>query len=491
MLVPEIGLTPQISQQFRSWFGERVAILHSGLSQGERFDQWHRIRKGESSVVVGTRSAVFAPLERLGLVIVDEEQDSSYKQSEQPRYNGRDVAIKRSQLENVPVILGSATPQLETHFKAVSQKLFRYQRLGSRVLDRPLPQVKIIDMREEFQRRGKGAVISDALRQAIEQRLTGGEQTLILINRRGYAAMVICRSCGHNELCRNCSIALTFHREQGRQVCHYCGHTRPVPARCPECGKEFIYYVGEGTEKIQEMIQGLFSGAIVARFDRDTTRRKGSYEKILGAFRRREIDILIGTQMIAKGHDFPNVTLVGVLGADRGLRLADFRSAERTFQLLTQVAGRAGRGGKPGQVIIQTYFPNHYCLRSASAQDYESFSTKELSFRRHFRYPPYTALANVIVHGKEEPKARKMAETVVDQLRVSRRSISSRQQLRILGPAPAVLERLKRDYRFQVLLKATNRKALHEVVESALNNLRNSKIDLSRVMVDVDPIDLL
>jgi primosomal protein N' (replication factor Y) (superfamily II helicase) len=491
LLVPEIGLTPQVARQFRSWFGEDVAILHSGLSGGERFDQWRRIRGGEARVVVGTRSAVFAPLSRLGLIIVDEEHDASYKQNETPRYHARDTALKRGQLERAAVLLGSATPQLETYHNAVGRGVHRYLALGSRILDRTLPTVHIVDMRAEFEKLGKAAVVSDFLNRLIEDRLSRSQQVLILLNRRGYARLLLCRSCGHTETCASCSITLTFHQSLNRLTCHYCGYGRSVPSRCRECGKPYIYYVGEGTEKIQEIIEGCFPDAVVDRMDRDTVRRKGSVERILAAFGEGRTDILIGTQMIAKGHDFPGVTLVGVLGAEAGLRLADFRAAERTFQLLTQVAGRAGRGDEPGEVVIQSYYPNHYALRYACTQDYETFSRFELDFRRKFRYPPFCAMANVMVRDRDPGRARKAAAELAFRLQARRDEVSSPSRMRILGPAPAALEKLKDDYRVQVILKTTSRPELNQVLRLGLADVAEGTVKPARVLIDVDPLNLL
>jgi len=491
VLVPEIGLTPQISRRFRNWFGDEVAILHSGLSEGERFDQWNLIRQGKARVVVGTRSAVFAPLTNLGLIVVDEEHDSSYKQSDQPRYNGRDIAIKRGQLEDALVVLGSATPQLETYHNAVAKGVPEYLHLGSRILDRPLPTVHIVDMRTEFEKRGKATSVSELLEESVRNRLDRKEQTLILLNRRGYASSVLCRSCGHTETCNNCSISMTYHQYSDRLSCHYCGYSRTVPVECSECGKQYVHFVGEGTEKVQEILRELFPAANIDRLDRDCVQRRGGYERILGGVARGETDILVGTQMIAKGHDFPGVTLVGVLGADQGLRLADFRSAERTFQLLTQVAGRAGRGERPGEVVIQTYYPNHYSLRYACGQDFKNFAEQELSFRRKFRYPPFTALANIVVQRRELEKAWSIAEAVSSQLTACRRELSDSSRMRVLGPAPAAIEKLKSDFRVQILLKTTDRKELHEVLQRTFSTLRAEKVDLRRVSIDIDPVDLM
>ncbi|MFQ5738400.1 MAG: primosomal protein N' [Acidobacteriota bacterium] len=489
VLVPEIGLTPQISRSFRAWFQDQVAILHSGLSSGQRFDQWRLIREGKARVVVGTRSAVFAPLPDLGIIIVDEEHDGSYKQEEMPRYHGRDTALKRGQIEKALVVLGSATPQLEIFHQSVEKSRFEYEPLLERIERRPLPTVHIVDMRTEFQKRGKAAVLSELLRSSIRDRLDRKQQVLILLNRRGYSSALLCRSCGKTETCRNCSICLTYHQEFNRLLCHYCGYSRPVPEKCRECGKEYIFFVGEGTEKIQETLKLIFSDAVVERFDRDIVQRKGSLQRILRAFSGRQVDVLIGTQMIAKGHDFPGVTLVGVLSADQGLRVADFRSAERTFQLLTQVAGRAGRGNQPGEVIIQTYYPNHYSVKYACAQDYGLFYKKEIEFRRRFRYPPFSALANLVVRGPDRRAVRELAEHLAQRVIHYRRLHSSQRRMRSLGPAAASLERLKGQYRFQILVKTTDRRELHVVLGHLLKELEPSH--LKRLSIDIDPINLL
>ena len=491
MLVPEIGLTPQISRYFRGWFGEEVAILHSGLSEGERFDQWRRIREGQCRVAVGTRSAVFAPLPRLGVIIVDEEHDTSYKQDEMPRYHARDTAVKRAQIEQALVILGGATPQVETFHESQEQKGLHYEVLSSRILKRSLPTVRIVDMRVEFERRGKAVLVSQLLEESISRRLAGKEQVLLLLNRRGYSSVLLCRSCGHTESCENCSISLTYHQQLNQLICHYCGYFRTVPDRCLSCGKQYIYFLGQGTEKVQELVQRLFPKSVVDRLDRDAVRKKGGVERILGAFESGRTDILIGTQMIAKGHDFPRVTLVGVLAAEQALRLADFRAAERTFQLLTQVAGRAGRGSKPGEVVIQTYYPNHYSLKSACAQDYRQFFAQEIRFRRDFRYPPFTALANLLVQGKVRERAWRLAEKVATLLISHRTQYSSEERMRILGPAAAALERLKGEYRFQILIKTTDRSELHRVLEKTVDVLRQKRAPLRKISIDIDPISLL
>jgi len=490
-LVPEIGLTPQVSHLFRSWFGGKVAILHSRLSNGERFDQWRKIRDGEIRVVVGTRSAIFAPLENLGLIIVDEEHDASYKQGDQPRYNARDTALKRGQIEGATVILGSATPQLETYNNALNRGLHLYIPIRKRILARSLPEVSIVDMGEEFRRQGRASSLSGVLREKIASRLEQGEQVLVFLNRRGYASMVLCRSCGYTECCENCSISLTYHQERNLLVCHYCGYTRKAPRVCPQCEKKYIHYHGEGTERIQEELESIFPRAAVDRLDRDTTRRKGGFETILGRFRRGETDLLIGTQMIAKGHDFPGVTLVGVLNGDQGLGRPDFRAVERTFQLLTQVAGRAGRGEKPGEVVIQTYNPGHYGIQSALDQDFELFARNELQARRRFSFPPYVALANLIIRGRNLDRTRNQADDLGRILRHLVREEFAEAGLRVFGPAPSVLERLEKDFRFQVILKSADRMILHALVERALSSLSAVNANTAGIYVDIDPVDLM
>jgi len=490
-LVPEIGLTPQVSGLFRSRFGEQVAILHSRLSAGERFDQWRKIRDGAVRVAVGTRSAVFAPLENIGLIIVDEEHDSSYKQGDQPRYNARDTALKRGRLENAVVVLGSATPQLETFNNAVHRNLFHYIQMENRILARPLPSVDVVDMCEEFRRHGRDSALSGALREKISQRLIQGEQVLVLLNRRGYAALILCRSCGYTEICENCSIRLTYHQRGKRLLCHYCGFSKKAPESCPQCGKHYIHYHGDGTERVQEELEELFPEASVDRLDRDTTGGKGGFDRILGRFRRRETDILVGTQMIAKGHDFPGVTLVGVLNGDQGLGIPDFRAVERTFQLLTQVSGRAGRGRKPGEVIIQTYNPGHYGIRCATEHDYVAFARKELLTRKRFSFPPYVALANLIIRGGSAALVKRRASDLARILRRLLRENFSGAGIRILGPAPSALEKLEKEFRYQVIIKASDRKQLHQVVGQAMNEISEGKGNPSGIYVDIDPVDLM
>ncbi|MEO8258059.1 MAG: primosomal protein N' [Acidobacteriota bacterium] len=485
MLVPEIALTPAAASLFRQAFGAEVAILHSGLSDGERHDEWQRIRRGEVHVVIGTRSAVFAPLDRVGLIVVDEEHDGSYKQEESPRYHGRDVAIVRAQREQALVVLASATPSLETYHNAMAG---RYERivLERRVHDRPLPAVTVVDMREEYAAAGPDVVLSRALTEAIGGRVARNEQALVLLNRRGFATAVFCRQCAGTLDCPNCSVSLVVHGEgpARRTRCHYCNYSIRVPARCPLCAGPYLEQTGFGTERVEAEIRRAWPGARVARLDRDSVRRKGALAALLTQFRRGEIDVLVGTQMIAKGHDFPRVTLVGVVSADVGLGMADFRASERTFQLLTQVAGRAGRGEQAGEAIIQTLYPDHYSIQLACKQDYVAFYDRELEFRRRMRYPPLVAIINTIVRGRTFAGAMDDAADIVQRLRDD----ADRHGLRILGPAPAPLGKLRGEYRAQLLLKGSNRRRLREVLQAALAGRPDIQ---RRVVVDVDPMSVL
>ena len=484
LLVPEIALTPAVAGQFFHRFGDRVAILHSAFSDSERSDQWRRIRAGSAAVVVGTRSGVFAPMRDLGLIVVDEEHDQSYKQEETPRYNGRDVAIVRAQAARACVILGSATPSLETRYNAERGK-YTLLELPSRIEERPMPAVELIDMRTEFLETRKQATFSRRLLEAIAHRLDNGEQTIILLNRRGFSSFVACRACGERVQCANCSVTLTFHRRDRRLLCHYCNYAERVPTHCPKCQSEHIYFLGTGSEKVEDELHREFPKARIARLDRDTATAKRQYEAILQAFRERSYDILVGTQMIAKGHDIPNVTLVGVVSADVGLGLPDFRAAERTFQLLTQVAGRAGRGSLPGIVLIQTINPDHYAVRMASAQDYQAFYEKELQFRRMMHYPPFSAMANILVRSEQQEQAMRWSTELGHIL------TPAPEKIKILGPAEAPVTRLKNEYRYQFLVKAASRKALNELLRKAQDFARERKWSATALVIDVDPLTLL
>ncbi|MEK6321977.1 MAG: primosomal protein N' [Acidobacteriota bacterium] len=486
MLVPEISLTPIFSRRLRAHFGEAVAILHSSLAEGERTDEWRRIKDGDARVVIGTRSAVFAPLEKLGVVIVDEEHDGSYKQDETPRYHGRDTAIMRASQAGAVVVLGSATPSLESFHNAHAGK-YTYLRLQTRYGDRALAEVKTVDMREVFKRHGKAQTLSDELKTAIAETFARGEQSMILLNRRGFSSFLLCRSCGLAIHCPNCDVTLTYHRYNSSLQCHYCNYIRPVPRVCDACEGEYIHYVGLGTEQLEAQLQEMFPEMNIARLDRDTTRRRGSFEQIIMEFAGGGIDLLVGTQMIAKGHDFHNVTLVGVVSVDAGLGLPDFRAAERTFQLLTQVAGRAGRGDRPGRVIIQTYHPEHYSLVCARDQNYEEFYRREIVFRRMMHYPPFSALINVLIHDKDYDRANNTAMDFARELREAAKGSG----LRVLGPAPAAISRIRGEYRFQVLIKAQSRARAREALDCAMDRVTVAGHNPRSISVEVDPMNLM
>jgi primosomal protein N' (replication factor Y) len=486
MLVPEIALTPVFSRRLRAVFGEEVAILHSNLSTGERYDEWRRIRDGEARVVIGTRSAVFAPLDDIGLIIVDEEHDTSYRQNEMPYYHGRDLAVMRANKAGAVIILGSATPSLETFDNAHSGK-YRYLRLPGRIGGRPLAQAELIDMREVFKKAGKDVVISPQLINAIEETHAKGEQVMILLNRRGFSSFVLCRSCGESLRCKNCDITMTYHRIDGQLICHYCNYTVKTPSTCPFCESDFLYFVGQGTEQVEDALRKRFPKLNIARVDRDSMKRKGELTKTLSAFDRGEIDLLLGTQMIAKGHDFHNVTLVGVISVDTGLGLPDFRSAERTFQLLTQVAGRAGRGNLPGRVMIQTYYPEHYALRFAVNQDFEGFYNEEMRYRQRMSYPPYFVLSSVMIVHRKLEYAEKNARILRDSLDRA----NSDKTLRVLGPAQASIARIKNQFRQQIIIKSESRRVLRSSLDKALGEAETRGCDLRIIQVEIDPVDLM
>lgn len=484
LLVPEIALTPAVAGQFYARFGDRVAILHSAFSDSERDGQWRRIREGGASVVVGTRSGVFAPVRNLGLIVVDEEHDSSYKQEETPRYNGRDVAIVRAQAAGACVVLGSATPSLESRFNAQSGK-YTLLELPDRIANRPLPEVRVVDMRQEFLETRKHAIFSRAFIEAIRERLENHEQAMVLLNRRGFATFVACRACGERVECVNCSVTLTWHKRDRRLLCHYCGYAEKVPAVCPKCESGHIQFMGSGSERVEDELHGEFPEARIARLDRDTVTGKRHFEDILSNFRERNFDILVGTQMIAKGHDIPNVTLVGIVNADVGIGMPDFRAAERTFQILTQVAGRAGRGDIPGLVILQTINPDHYAIRYAANQDYAGFYEKELNFRRHLKYPPFAAMANILVRAEKQEDALRMSTELGNHL------TPPLPDMKIMGPAEAPVPRLKAEYRYQLLIKSGSRKALNEHLRRARDYARAQKWSATALVIDVDPLTLL
>ena len=485
LLVPEIGLTPAVAADVHAALGDQVAILHSALSDKERAEHWHRIRRGEARAIVGTRSAVFAPVSNLALIIVDEEQDSSYKQEETPRYHARNVAVMRAKFSNAAVVLGSATPSLESYFNAKKNR-YALIEMPDRVEKRPLPEVELIDMRQEFQETGSEQVVSRKLIEEIRLRLERKEQAMVLLNRRGYSPVVLCRACGKTLECRNCAIALTHHKQSRRMECHYCGFTAPVPKHCASCGSEYVYFLGTGSEKLEELLHGYFPQARIARLDRDTVRSHADFERVLSGLNAGELDLLVGTQMIAKGHDIHGVTLVGVVGADMALGMPDFRAAERTFQLLTQVAGRAGRGDVPGKVILQTYFPDHYAVQYAAQHDFIGFYEKELRFRSWMQYPPYSSLANVILRSDTLDRVLKWSGELGRWFENTRH-----EGVRVLGPAAAPIARLKRDYRYHFILKSASRQKLNALLRAMLAQAEKEKIPRTNIIVDVDALWLM
>ena len=485
LLVPEIGLTPAMAADLIQVFGGEVAILHSGLSDDERAEQWHRIKRGVARVVVGTRSAVFAPVSDLALLIVDEEQDSSYKQEETPRYHARDVAVMRAKMAAAGVVLGSATPSLESYYNAKKHK-YALLELPDRVEQRPLPEVEILDMRQEFQETGKEQVISRKLAEEIRERLEKKEQVMVLLNRRGYSPVALCRACGQALQCKNCAVSMTHHKREQKMECHYCGFVAPVPKKCAQCGSEYVYFVGTGSEKLEELLHGMFPQARIGRLDRDTVRGREDFERALNALNEGELDMLVGTQMIAKGHDVHGVTLVGVVGADTALGLPDFRAAERTFQLLTQVEGRAGRGNSPGKVVLQTFFPDHYAVQFAARHDFAGFYEKELQFRSWMHYPPYSAIANVII------RSEKLDDALAWSGQLGRWFEKTRHEgVRVLGPAASPITRLKRDYRYHFILKSPSREKMNALLRAMLAEASARKIPRTQIIVDVDAVWLM
>jgi primosomal protein N' (replication factor Y) len=486
LLVPEISLTPVFASRLKERFGERIAILHSSLSASERFDQWWRARRGEVDVAIGPRSALFTPFQRLGLLVVDEEGDAAYKQDETPRYNARDLAVVRAQFRGIPIVLGSATPSLESRENAERGK-YRLLRMMSRVESRPLPVAEVIDLRrEKAEKEDKGLVMfSRPLKERLQQTFAAGEQAIILINRRGYAPYLLCRECGHEFRCRDCSVTMTVHRRDGQLICHYCGLRKSIPQRCPLCNGEVLQPIGFGTEKVEERFRRDFPDVVVDVLDRDSTRKKGELVRILDRFRTQQTQALIGTQMLSKGHHFPSVTLTAVLNADSILGYPDFRAAEKTFYLLTQVAGRSGRGELRGTVLIQSAFPDHYAIQHALRHDYEAFYKSEIEFRKTFHYPPVTSMIAILFRGEH------VADVDHAALECGRRLQEALKPLpgtRIQGPAPAPMSRIKGVYRYQILLRSPRRAALRKAVEGVVVGRKWRGVE---VAVDVDPINIL
>jgi len=486
VLVPEISLTPQTVERFKGRFAEAqdaVAVLHSHLSEGERHDEWHKIHSGRARIVIGPRSAVFAPLKTLGLIVVDEEHENTYKQEEAPRYHARDVAVVRAKIEKCVVILGSATPSLESYHNATTGK-YRLATLTQRIDEKQMPLMRIVDLRQERRKEKAAAILSEKLRAAIAGRLEKGEQTILFLNRRGFSTSLLCSNCGEARNCPNCSVALTFHRHVARLSCHLCGHTAAVPKKCPACGQDALIYAGFGTEKVESTVAHIFPKATIRRMDADSMTRKEAYRETLRNFRTGKIDILVGTQMIAKGLHFPNVTLVGIINADLSLHLPDFRAGERTFQLLTQVAGRAGRGETSGEVFVQTYTPFSPSIQFARHHDFAGYFQQELEFRERCDFPPFKHAILITVRSAHEARAKFSAETLARRLK----EMLSPEF--ILGePAPAPLEKLQGQFRFHILLRGEAIMRLSRLVRETLDKLPFPE-DVT-VTVDVDPYQLL
>ncbi|WP_404452543.1 primosomal protein N' [Virgibacillus necropolis] len=485
VLVPEISLTPQMVHRFKGRFGSDVAVMHSALSSGEKYDEWRKIYRKEVKVVVGARSAIFAPFENLGIIIIDEEHETSYKQEDQPRYHARDVAIERGKKHQCPVILGSATPTLETYARA-KKGVYKLATLSKRTNEKDMPEVKIVDMRNELHQ-GNRTMFSRKLKEKIETCIEKKEQVVLLLNRRGYSTFVMCRDCGHVKECPHCDIALTYHKNLNQLKCHYCSYEEPMPTICPECSSDLIRYFGTGTQRVEEALTQLIPEARIVRMDVDTTRRKGAHEKLLSQFGNGEADILLGTQMIAKGLDFENVTLVGVLTADSMLHLPDFRSSEKTFQLLTQVSGRAGRHELPGEVIVQTYTPDHYSIELASQYNFNDFYLKEMAMRKTFHYPPYVFLALITISHPNQVKVVQTTQKIVQSL-----FDSVKEETIILGPTPSPMARIKDRYRYQCMVKYKNEPNLRNIIRNSINQFEaDIRKDDLLISVDMQPYQMM
>ncbi|RKY42843.1 MAG: primosomal protein N' [Candidatus Makaraimicrobium thalassicum] len=481
ILVPEISLTPQTVERFMSRFGERVAVFHSRMLQSARFGEWKRIKDGQARIVVGPRSAVFSPFRDPGIFVVDEEHEPSYKQEDVPRYHARDVAIERARLAGVPVILGSATPSLESYYKAVSGE-YRLVELTQRIEERRLPKVKLVDMRMEFDTRTGRKVVSRILAEALREDISKKQQALIFLNRRGFSTFVLCRRCGYVLKCAKCDSPMVFHPGKKALICHYCNRRMPPPGICPACEGDYLMYKGTGTQRVETELRKILPEAHIARMDSDTMSRRGAHDRMLQDFRAHRIDIIVGTQMIAKGLDFPKVTQVGVISADANLNLPDFRSGERTFNLITQVAGRAGRGDLGGEVVVQTYTPEHYAISLAAKHDYNGFYAREIESRRQLCFPPFTSLVKITLRAKKEENVAKSAETLAKLV------LKNMPDMDILGPAPSPMARLRGYYRWNILIKAKDRAGTVRKLRGALKGFRKGTGVL--MAVDVDPMSM-
>jgi primosomal protein N' (replication factor Y) len=492
VLVPEIALISQMERRFRARFGEQIAVLHSGLSPGERYDQWQKIARGKVKIAIGARSAIFSPFSDLGLIIVDEEHDTSYKQESSLRYNARDLAIVRAKQLDATALLGSATPSIQSYYNAATHK-FKKVRLTKRVHQRPLPDIEIVDLCSLRDQRGHRRFISDPLLKALSDTLDRGEQAIIFLNRRGFANLPLCDSCGDPIHCKYCDISMTYHKKRNAYQCHYCGYSMAATTACPSCGSADILHLGFGTEKVEAMLASLFPGRRIQRMDRDTVRHKGSIVKILKGLKNQTIDILIGTQMVAKGHDFPNITLVGIICADLSLNFPDFRAAEQTFQMLAQVAGRAGRGDHPGKVILQTYNPDHFSIVCAKNQDIRSFYEQELGFRKELAYPPFSRMIQIVISSKDKDSGIKQANTVDKLCHATLKSNRAfKRNVAILGPVEAPFSKIASHYRWHMLFKSSNATLLHTFAHKVFfNNVSMLNRHNSKITIDVDPIFMM
>ena len=491
MLVPEISLTPQTVDRFLSRFGEeKIAVLHSKLSVGERYDQWKKIERGEAKIVIGARSAIFAPVENLGLIIIDEEHDSSYKSDSAPRYNTKEIASYLGKEKKIPVVLGSATPDLGSYYKAINNEI-QLAKLTKRANNSSLPDVEIVDLRNELAS-GNKSMISNKLQEEIKENLKNKKQTILFLNRRGFSTFIMCRDCGYTAKCKNCDISLTYHLKENKLKCHYCGYETKALTICPECNSKNIRYFGTGTQKLEEQIKNLFPEATTLRMDVDTVNKKNSHEDILNSFKNDKIDILIGTQMVVKGHDFPNVTLVGVIAADSSLNIDDYRAHERTFQTLTQVAGRAGRGKDKGKVIIQTYNPDSFCIDFAKKQDYKLFYDTEIHIRKQLRYPPFCDIILFGLSSKDNKELEAISNYIYNDLK--NKINTEKLQILLYKPVPAPIEKIKNRIRWRIIVKCKVNdeiiKSINDTINKANEKIKNSKKD-TRIIVDINPTNMM
>lgn len=483
MLVPEISLTPQMVNRFFARFGECISVLHSKLMLGERYDQWQKIKEGKSKILIGARSAIFAPMENLGIVIIDEEHDTSYKSDTTPRYNAKEIARYLCKNNNIPLVLGSATPDVDTFYKAEQGKI-ELLKLGKRANNSKLPEVQIVDLKQELAN-GNKSMISSVLKERIEHNLNKKEQTILFLNRRGYSTFVMCRECGFTAKCRNCNISLTYHMAENKLKCHYCGYETKVFNVCPICGSKKVKYFGTGTQKLETEIKAMFPNASTIRMDIDTVTKKNSHEEILEKFKNENIDILIGTQMVVKGHHFPNVTLVGVIAADGSLNIDDFRASERTFQILTQVAGRAGRGEKPGQVVIQTYNPDNFSIQCAKDQDYDMFYESEIMLRQKLKYPPFSDIVLINITSLDENDIEKSSAYIHNILLKN-----AGDRMIIYRPMPAPINKIKNKYRWRIIAKCRFSNGIIDIINKSLDEYYNNKKLKASITVDINPTNM-